>query len=106
LVAAESGRLSLSLGPGSVVEVNARDDAGRGAVVQLPFDKVRLSPAAGGDGLHVIARRFLGATVELHLAGERGTICAQMPLAEAAAYPVGSMARIGAAPEDCRLVPE
>jgi len=103
LTAAGGGRWGLQLGPGSTVEV-AAEAVGAAGVVQLPFDKVRLSPADGDEGQPIVARRFLGAMVELHLAYNHGTITAQMPAVEAAAFSVGSRARITAAPEDCRLV--
>ncbi len=93
------GRMRIDVGPGSAVEA-----AGEGSVVQLPFDKVRLTPAA--DGLEVTGRRFLGATVELQLATPAGVVCAHLAPQEAAAFPVGARARIAADPADCRLLPD
>ena len=78
--------------------------AAAGTVVQLPFDKVALRPAA--DGLEVVARRFLGATVEVQLAYEHGVVCAHLPPAEAAAFPLGSRAQVGADPALCRVLPD
>ncbi len=74
-------------------------------MVQVPFDKLRLERCADGAGLPVTGRRYLGSTVELHLAYKHGSVCAQMPTAEAAAFPIGCPARIGADVADCRLLP-
>ena len=94
------GRLRLELAPGSAVEV---EGTGSGAI-QLPFDKVRLSPAPGG--LAIAARRFLGSTVELHLPYAHGTVCAHLAPHDAAAFPVGARAHVGADAAHCRLVPD
>ncbi len=95
------GHLRMELLPGSGIEVR---DSGAGGLIQLPFDKVRLSPDP--DGLEVVASRFLGAAVELHLAYPQGTVRAHLPPAEAARFPLGARARVAADPVHCRLVPE
>ena len=94
------GHLRLQLGPDSVIEVAGTDQSG---LVQLPFDKVCLSPAA--DGLEVTARRFMGAMVELHLAYAGGVLCAHLVPEDAAAFPLGARARVAADAAQCRLLP-
>ena len=95
------GHVKLDLAPGSAIEVAGTDT---GALVQLPFDKVRLTPDAGG--LEVTARRFMGATVELHLDYAGGVLRAHLAPQDAAAFPVGARVRVAADPGDCRLVPD
>jgi ABC-type Fe3+/spermidine/putrescine transport system ATPase subunit len=89
----------LEVAPGSSLRV---DRPGR--VVQLPFDKVRLS--ASPQGLKVIGRRFLGAVVEVLLHSDAGAIRAHLSPAEAAAFPVGAAADVAADPAHCRVLPD
>lgn len=97
---ARTGHLRLHVAPGSVFEVAS----GPGAVVQVPFDKIRLQPSA--EGLPVTGRRFLGAIVEVQLASPAGVVCAHLPPSDAAAFPVGARAHIAADPAHCRLLPD
>ena len=103
-LASADGGARMDIAPGSSVCVAAA--AMPGGVVQVPFDKVRLRPCPAGEGLPVTGRRFLGATVELHLAYPAGTVCAHVSPAEAAPFPVGAHAHVGADPADCRLLPD
>ena len=105
LVPDGNGLLRLDLAPGSAVHVAISAGGGAGSVVQVPFDKLALRPAADGEGLEVTARRFLGATVELHLASPAGPLCAHLPPDQAAGFPLGARAHVQAAAEDCRLLP-
>ena len=102
LIPGGDGRLRLDVAPGSIIEVAAAP--GAGGVVQVPFNKLRLLPDPAG--LPVTGRRFLGAAVELHVATPAGPVCAQMPVSEAALFPIGARARLGADPADCRLLPD
>jgi ABC-type Fe3+/spermidine/putrescine transport system ATPase subunit len=101
LVPCGDGLLRLDVAPGSAVHV----PCGPGGVVQVPFDKLAVRPAADGEGLVVTGRRFLGATVELHLASPAGPLCAHLPPDQAAGFALGARAHVQAAATDCRLLP-
>ena len=101
LVPCGDGLLRLDVAPGSAVHV----PSGRGEVVQVPFDKLAVRPAADGEGLVVTGRRFLGATVELHLASLAGPLCAHLPPDQAAGFTLGARAHVQAVAADCRLLP-
>ncbi len=104
-LASEGGLRRLALPPGSDIAVPANDDADA-TVLQVPFDKLRPRVAGPGEGLEVTGRRFLGATVELQLASEFGTIRAHLPPAEAHGFPFGGRAHVSASPDHCRLLPD
>ena len=111
LVPDAPGLLRLDLAPGSAIRVPAGpgplfpDSVFPDSVVQVPFDKLRLSPAPQGAGLPVTATRFLGSTVEIHFTHPAGAIRAHLSPAEALAYPLGARAHLTADPADCRLLP-
>jgi len=100
LTRGSGGLLRMEVAPGSVFEVAEAP----GGVMQVPFGKVRLREAA--DGLVVTGRRFLGAVVEVQLAAPCGVVCAHLPPGDAAAFPVGARAHVGADPGDCRMLLE
>ena len=97
-----NGTLRMEPSPGSSIEVAA----GPGAVVQVPFDRLRLRPAPDGQGLPVTGRRFLGATVAVHLASPAGPLCAHLPPGAATPFPLGARAHVTADLADCRLLPD
>ena len=96
------GRLRLPVAPGSGFEV-AGDTAGN-AVVLVPRDRVDVRHDPDERGLRITARRYLGLSVELHMAYAHGTLCAVMPQGQAALFPVGTPVRVSAGVADCRLV--
>jgi ABC-type Fe3+/spermidine/putrescine transport system ATPase subunit len=100
------GRLRLDMGP--AIDIEASHDGGdaAGSVVQVPFNRLRLAPAAEGSGLPVVGRRFMGSVVEVRIAREHATLCAQMSMDEAAAFPIGASVRVSANISDCRLLPD
>ena len=98
------GHPCLELAPGSPIRAIGIPSAE--AVIQVPFDQLRLLPCAGPEGLAVTARRFLGSAVELHLTHPGGVIRAHLPPADAAAYPIGARAHVSAGPAGCRLIPD
>ena len=100
------GRSMMALAPGSAVHVQGEVAGEGGGVVQVPFDKVRLRPAGDENGLPVTGRRFLGSTVEVHVATPAGTVLAHLLPVDAAAFPVGARAHVQAAAADCRLLPD
>ena len=104
LAPAGNGRLRMELAPGSIIYV--QDAAMPGAIVQVPFDKLRLRPSGGDAGLTVTGRRFLGSTVELQLAYAAGVACAHLTPTEAAEFPLGARAHVHADAADCRLLPD
>ena len=101
LIPAGNGRMRMEIAPGSSIEVAP----GPGAVVQIPFDRLRLHPATDGQGLPVTGRRFLGATVAVHLDSAAGPLCAHLPPDKADPFQLGTRAHVTAAPADCRLLP-
>jgi hypothetical protein len=94
------------IGPGSLIEGAAPPglELDR-SVVFGPFDRVRLDHVTDGDGLAVTSRRYLGLSVELHIAYPNGVVRTLMSLQEAAQFPVGSRVRVRVDPADCRLLP-
>jgi ABC-type Fe3+/spermidine/putrescine transport system ATPase subunit len=75
-----------------------------GSVVQVPFDKLRISPAA--NGMPITGRRFLGAMVELQMATPGGILCAHLPPAAATGFTIGTHVHLNADPADCRVLPD
>jgi ABC-type Fe3+/spermidine/putrescine transport system ATPase subunit len=106
LAAAEDGTLRLKIGPNSHIAVQPDAAAGANPVVQVPFDRLVLEVRPEGEGLPVIGRRYLGSMVELHMETAFGAVCAQMPMDQAAAFPIGSFASVVAQAADCRLLPD
>jgi ABC-type Fe3+/spermidine/putrescine transport system ATPase subunit len=106
LVPLGGGRLRLEMGPGVAIEVMQQPGDEAGCVVQVPFNKLRLAVCAEGAGLPVIGRRFLGSTVEVQLAHGPTVLSAQMPMDDAAAFPIGTQVRVSAGAADCRLLPD
>ena len=103
-----NGLMRLELASGSFVDVAGVDGAAsqaNGIVVQLPFDKVSVQPDEEA-GLSVTGRRFLGSVLELQIASAAGTVCAHIPPADGAAFPVGARVRVGANAAYCRLLPD
>ena len=100
-LAAVPGGQRLALAEGSVVEA-----VGQGAVMQVPFDKLRLRPAGTNQGLAVTGRRFLGAMVAVHLDTPAGPACAHLAPDVAAPFQVGTRAHAVADIADCRMLPE
>ena len=101
-----NGGFSMMIGPGSLIEGAAPPDLELDrSVVFVPFDRVRLDHVTDGDGLAVTSRRYLGLSVELHIAYPNGVVRTLMSLQEAAQFPVGSRVRVRVHPADCRLLP-
>lgn len=102
-----NGLLRMEIAPDSVIEVAPGPGAVvPGAVIQVPFDKLRLHPAPPGQGLPITGRRFLGATVAVHLDSTAGPLCAHLPPGMAEPFPLGARAHVEADPEHCRLLPD
>ena len=105
LVPVGAGACRMEIGPGSVFEVDAPAQPGEG-VLFVPSDRVRLTPAAAGQGLTVTARRYLGLSVELQVAHAHGTLTTQVAVDRAEAFPVGAVVAVTADRADCRLLPD
>ncbi len=101
-----NGRLRLDMGPEIDIEASHDGRDAAGSVIQVPFNKLRLAPSPEGTGLPVVGRRFMGTVVEVRIAQDQATLCAQMSMDEAAAFPIGASVRVSAAVGDCRLLPD
>ncbi|MBM3573923.1 MAG: ABC transporter ATP-binding protein, partial [Alphaproteobacteria bacterium] len=100
-----TGGFSLTLAPGSTMTVAS----GAGldpthSVIFVPTDRIRLGRADGDAGLAVTAQRFLGLSVELHVAYAGGVLKTLLPPHRAAEFPVGTRVRVSADRDDCRLL--
>ena len=67
----------------------------------IPHDRIAL--AAAESGPRIVARRFLGLSVELHVRTRTGILRAVLP--SAAPFAVGDAVRVTVAAADCRVLP-
>ena len=100
-VADGQGGFVLAPAPGFVVELPGPSD---GRVAFVGFDRVRLEAVAEGEGPVISARRYLGLSVELHVAYPHGVVRALLPAS--ASFAVGQSVRLHVARADCRLLAE
>ena len=74
-----------------------------GHLAFIQFDRIHLEPSPTGPV--ITARRFLGLTVELHIALRAGILRALLPAAAADRFPLGQPVTIRVASTDCRWLP-
>ena len=101
-----TGLLQLEIAPGVTFEAPAPPQYHASWKLFVPFDAIRLEPATDEQGMTITAHRYLGLSVELRLTCDGGAIGTQMTLAEAAAFPIGTRARVIADPARCRFLPQ
>jgi ABC-type Fe3+/spermidine/putrescine transport system ATPase subunit len=97
------GNRTFEVGAGCAFSVSA--GPADGASIYVRSDRVQLRLVAPGEaGLAIVARRFLGAQVELQAQSEHSLVRALIPIEHADGFEIGRNVAASAKPEDCLLL--
>ena len=96
------------IGAGNLLPIAAEPEPGVDIAWPAPaglafiaHDRIALAPAEAGPP--IVARRFLGLAVELHVQTRTGVLRAVLPAA--APFAIGDAVRVTVAAADCRILP-
>jgi len=99
------GHREFEVGPGCAFSITP-EAPHEGASIYVRSDRVQLRLVAPSEaGLVIVARRFLGAQVELQAQGARSLVRALIPIEHADGFEIASRVAASAKPEDCLLLP-